>query len=70
MGTASRAVAERVPTAVWLNLGDLEQLLAALAGAAGSSRRRRPDPDIRALARKIEHARNRRLRAVQRAGRS
>jgi hypothetical protein len=71
MGNTTRAVAEKRPVPVWLNLGDLERLLAALADSAGLQRGRRrqlPDHDTQSVARKIQRARDRRYRAAQRAG--
>lgn len=61
-------LAENGRTSVALSLGELEQLMDALAGTAEDDRRRRkPAPDDRPLIRKIERARRRRLRAVDRA---
>lgn len=69
MGTMATAAAERRPTAVWLNLGDLERLLQSLA-QANPGRRGQVSPEVRPLARKITRARDRRLRAVERTRRS
>lgn len=57
-------LAEHWRTSVPLNLGELERLVDALADVAESRRR---DPEARPLLRKIGRARDRRLRAVERA---
>jgi hypothetical protein len=66
MAIATQGAAERWPTPVWLNLGDLNLLLDSLAQTTATGRRGRIDPDARPVIRKIERARDRRLRAVER----
>lgn len=65
MGNGTRTVAERWPTAVWLNLGQLNQLLESLAQTTTTGGSGRIDPQYRPLIRKIQKARDRRLRAAQ-----
>jgi hypothetical protein len=57
--------AKRQVTAVWLNLNQLEAVLAAIT-MSGVTR----DPDLNAATRKLGRARDRRERAVKRARRS
>jgi hypothetical protein len=57
-------VAERYRIQVGLNLGDLNAILNALLDAGAGDRR----SDLRPLAVRIGRARDRRLRAVERAG--
>lgn len=70
MSAGKQAAAELRPTMVWLNLGDLNQLLEALVKNSGRRRNGRVSPEDRPLIRKIERARDRRLRAVSRAARA
>jgi hypothetical protein len=61
------AVAERRRVAVRLNLGELEALVQAAQAAGGGSARR--EPVLHRAGRRVERARDRRRRAVERAGR-
>ena len=64
--TMRETMAERWKTAVFLDLPELSWLVnAAVAAGAGS---RRADPDLARAARAVGRARDRRLRAVERAG--
>lgn len=63
MGQARAGMAERRRTPVGLNLGDLNAILNALLDAGAGNRR----SDMRSLAVRIGRARDRRLRAVERA---
>jgi hypothetical protein len=67
MSGLREALAERHRTLVGLDLGDLETLLDGLARLADESRE--AARNLRPLARRIGRARDRRLRAVERAGR-
>jgi hypothetical protein len=66
VSTVPAEVAMRRRTIVWLNLGELERLLGA-ALDAGAANRHAPI-DLARATRRVERARNRRLRAVRRAG--
>lgn len=63
MGQVRAAMAERQRALVGLNLGDLNAILNALLDAGAGDRR----SDNRSLAVRIGRARDRRLRAVERA---
>lgn len=63
MGTARADAAAARRTYVGLNLPDLEGILSSLISSATSSREARRDP----LIRRIQRARDRRLKAVERA---
>jgi hypothetical protein len=59
-----QAAAERAKTPVWLDLGQLNALLDAGVEAGGDDKREQP---LHGACRKIGRARDRRLRAVERA---